>query len=86
MLLQRYALRHIDGLDCTSSCRQYTFLRDVNRSQPKGFIRGNTKIGPVLEVDVTNHLKRNGLDIKIDCIQKTGLNPGWLPATLLTQT
>ena len=44
----------------------------MERSQPKEFIRGNTKIGPVLEVDVTNHLERNGLEIKIDCIQKDG--------------
>ena len=32
------------------ACREYTLSRDQNSSEPKGWIRGNTKIGPVLEV------------------------------------
>ena len=32
------------------ACREYTLSRDENSSEPKGWIRGNTKIGPVLEV------------------------------------
>ena len=32
------------------ACREYTFPRDEETSEPKGWIRGNTKIGPVLEV------------------------------------
>ena len=36
------------------ACREYTALRDDESSTPKGWIRGDTKIGPVLEV-VTNH-------------------------------
>ena len=32
------------------ACREYTLPRDENSSDPKGWIRGNTKIGPVLEV------------------------------------
>ena len=37
---------------CTDSvaCREYTLPRDEDLSDPKGWIRGNTKIGPVLEV------------------------------------
>ena len=31
-------------------CREYTLPRDEEASEPKGWIRGNTKIGPVLEV------------------------------------
>ena len=34
------------------SCRQYTLLRSDQSSQVKGWIRGNTKIGPVLDVIV----------------------------------
>ena len=30
--------------------REYTLPRDEKSSDPKGWIRGNTKIGPVLEV------------------------------------
>ena len=32
------------------ACREYILPRDENSSEPKGWIRGNTKIGPVLEV------------------------------------
>ena len=32
------------------ACREYTLPRDENSSEPKGWIRGNTKIGHVLEV------------------------------------
>ena len=37
------------------SRREYMSLRDGERSKRKGWIRGNTKIGPVLEVNVTNY-------------------------------
>ena len=32
------------------ACREYTLPRNEKSSDPKGWIRGNTKIGPVLEV------------------------------------
>ena len=32
------------------ACREYTLPRDEDTSEPKGRIRGNSKIGPVLEV------------------------------------
>ena len=32
------------------ACREYILPRDEEASQPKSWIRGNTKIGPVLEV------------------------------------
>ena len=32
------------------ACRESTLPRDEETSEPKGWIRGNTKIGPVLEV------------------------------------
>ena len=34
----------------TVACREYTLGREDEASQPKGWIQGNTKIGPVLEV------------------------------------
>ena len=39
------------------TCREYTLSRDEKSSDPKGWIRGNTKIGPVLEV-TTGYLQR----------------------------
>ena len=32
------------------ACREYTLPRDEGLSEPKGWIRGDTKIGPELEV------------------------------------
>ena len=32
------------------ACREYTLPREEAASQPEGWIQGNTKIGPVLEV------------------------------------
>ena len=47
------------------SCREYTLLRDDQLSKVKGWIRGNTKIGPALEVAVSYHKGRYGIEIVI---------------------
>ena len=41
-------------------------------TDPKQFLRGNTKIGPVLEVKITKEFDRRGIEIKIDSMQKDG--------------
>ena len=38
------------------ACREYTLPKDEKSSDPKGWIRVNTKIGPVLEV-TTSYLQ-----------------------------
>ena len=49
----------------TVACREYTLPRDDETSQPKGRNRGNTNIGPVLEV-VTSYLHgKPGVEIRI---------------------
>ena len=48
------------------SCRDDTLPRSDESSQVKGWIRGNTKIGPVLEVKVCHHPGRYGVEIKIE--------------------
>ena len=45
------------------ACREYTLPRDENISEPKGWIRGNTKIGPVLEVTTCCLQDKNGVEI-----------------------
>ena len=35
----------------TVACREYTLPRDEEALQRKGWIQGNTKIGPVLEIE-----------------------------------
>ena len=47
------------------ACREYTLPREERASQPRGWILGNTKIGPVLEV-TTNYLHgKHGVEIRI---------------------
>ena len=52
------------------ACREYTLPRDEKSSDPKGWIRVNTKIGPVLEV-TTSYLQSNfGVEIRIESVNK----------------
>ena len=52
------------------TCREYTLPRDEKSTDPKGWIRGNTKIRPVLEV-TTSYLQGNyGVEIRIESINK----------------
>ena len=53
-----------DTLDSLKgSCREYTLPRSDESSHVKGWIRGNTKIGPVLDVMVCYHQGRYGVEI-----------------------
>ena len=47
------------------ACREYTLPRDEPASQPKGWIQGNTKIGPVLEVATSYLHCKYGVEIRI---------------------
>ena len=46
------------------ACREYTLPRDEESSQPKGWIQGNTKIGPVLEVATCYLHGKYGVEIR----------------------
>ena len=52
------------------ACREYTLPRDEKSSDPKGWIRGNTEIGPVLEVTTSYLQGKSGVEIRIDCVNK----------------
>ena len=47
------------------ACREYTLPRDDRASQPKGWIQGNTRIGPVLEVTTSLRHFKYGIEIRI---------------------
>ena len=46
-------------------CREYTLPRDDPASQPKGWILGNMRIGPVLEVTTSYMYGKHGIEIRI---------------------
>ena len=52
------------------ACREYTLPRDEETSEPKGWIRGNTKIGPVLEVATSYLHGKYGVEIRIWSLNK----------------
>ena len=52
------------------ACREYTLPRDEETSEPKGWIRGNTKIGPVLEVTTCCLQGKYGVEIRIKSVNK----------------
>ena len=52
------------------ACREYILPRDENSSEPKGWIRGNTKIGPVLEVTTSYLQGYYGVEIRIESVNK----------------
>ena len=47
------------------ACREYTLPREEGASQPRGWIQGNTKIGPVLEVTTSSLHGTHGVEIRI---------------------
>ena len=47
------------------ACREYTLPRDDGSSQPRRWIQGNTKIGPVLEVTTSCLYGKHGVEIRI---------------------
>ena len=53
-----------------AACREYTLPRDEEASQPKGWIQGNTKIGPVLEVATCCLHGKYGVDIRIKSVSE----------------
>ena len=52
------------------ACREYTLPRDEDASEPKGWIRGNTKIGPVSEVTTCCLQGRYGVEIRFMSMSK----------------
>ena len=47
------------------ACREYTVPRDDPASQSKGWIQGNMRIGPVLEVTTSFQNGKHGIEIRI---------------------
>ena len=52
------------------ACREYTLPRDDPDSQPRGWIQGNTKIGPVMEVTTSYLYGKHGIEIRIWSLRK----------------
>ena len=65
------------------SCREYTLPREEEASQPKGWIQGNTKFVPVLEVGTCCLHGKFGVEIRISSVNREnysllGQNFSWI--------
>ena len=49
----------------SAACREYTLPRDDESSQPRGWIQGNMRIGPVSEVTTSFQYGKHGIEIRI---------------------
>ena len=58
------------------ACREYTLPRDEDTPEPKGWIRGNTKIGPVLEVTTCCLQGKFGVEIRIMSLSEDNSHSG----------
>ena len=48
-----------------TACREYTLPKSDESLQPKGWIQGNTRIGPVLEITTSCLFGKHGMKIRI---------------------
>ena len=67
---QYFVTRDAGNFQQTVACREYTFPRDDKASQPKGWIRGNMRIGLVLEVTTSFQHFKYGIEIRIESVNK----------------
>ena len=54
----------------TVACREYTLPRDDPASEAKGWIQGNTRIGPILEVTTTFQHFKFGVEVRIPSVKE----------------
>ena len=66
------------------ACREYTLPRDEETSEPKGWIRGNTKIVSALEVTTCCLQGKYGVELRLMSISKDNSPRG--PEFLMDET
>ena len=67
---QYFVTRNASEFQHTIACREYTLPRDDKASQTKGWIRGNTRIGLVLEVTTSFQHFEYGIEVRIEPVNK----------------
>ena len=55
-------------------CREYTMPRCEEKTRAKGWIRKNTRMGPVLDIKVCHHEDRYGIEILVESL----IRASWL--------
>ena len=74
---QYFVTRNASEFQHTIACREYTLPRDDKASQPKGWIRENTRIGFVLEVTTSFQHLKYGIEVRIESVN-TDNSQSWV--------
>ena len=67
---QYFVTRNAGEFQHTMACREYTLPRDDKSSQPKGWIRANTRIGLFLEVTTSFQHFKFGVEVRIQSVNE----------------
>ena len=67
---QYFVTRNASEFLHTIPCREYTLPRDDPASEPKGWIRGNTRIGPILDVTTSFQHFKYGVEVRIESLNE----------------
>ena len=67
---QYFVTRNASEFLNTVACLEYTLPRDDPASEAKGWIRGNTRIGPILEVTTSFQHFKFGVEVRIQSVNE----------------
>ena len=67
---QYFVTRNASEFLHTVACREYTLPRDDPASEAKGWIQGNTRIGPILEVTTSFQHFKFGVEVRIQSVNE----------------
>ena len=67
---QYFMTKHTEEQFFPRACREYTLPRRDESSQPIGWIQGNPRIGPVLEITTSYLYGKHGIQIRIWSLRK----------------
>ena len=67
---QYFMTKDIEEQFFARASREYTLPRNDESSQPKQWIQGNTRIGPVLEITTSYRYGKHGIEVRIWSLRK----------------
>ena len=67
---QYFVTRNVSEIVHAVACHEYTHPRDDPACKPKGWIKGNTRIGPVLEVTTSFQQFKYGVEVRIPSVKE----------------
>ena len=67
---QYFVTRNVSEFVHAVACHEYTLPRDDPASKPKGWIKANTRIGPVLEITTSFQQFKYGVEVRIPSVKE----------------